>query len=106
MTGLTKKYQRLRAVLKTAKNQEDRIYIYQEIIGFLQTRNVSGIDLIISQYQDIQSDRQRLLAENISTEHVQIQILDSQLQDLRNEGDKKLLEYNRQLKTKMADIQS
>lgn len=95
---------RLTGKLQAAASREERVLVYQEIIGLLQNRQVPGIDLIIERYQRIQSDKQKLLAENFSPENVQVKILDKQLDDLRGEVDTKLREYKIQLDSKIAAL--
>jgi len=95
---------RLTSKLNSAANPEERVFTYNEIIGFLQSRQVPWIESIVQQYQQIRSDKQRLLADNVSPENVQVKVLDKQLDDLRQEVDRKLKEYKVQLDSKISEL--
>jgi len=94
-------------VLKPAdKSFEEISSQYQRKIGFLNTQNVPGATIAVSEYTRLNSERQRLLSNNYSPQHPQVKNIEKQLTELGKDIDEALVEFSTKLEMTIRSLRN
>ncbi len=84
---------------KTSAQEEDKIFIYQDILTFLQSINVPGSALLIQRYNQLINERQRLASQNYPSGHPQVVNIEKQIQEIEAQIDQKANQHYSELRS-------
>jgi tyrosine-protein kinase Etk/Wzc len=88
------------------KSFEEESSQYQRKIGFLNTQDVPGANIAVSEYTRLNSERQRLLSNNFPPQHPQVLNIEKQLSDLGKDIDEVLVEFEGRLQRAMRSLRN
>lgn len=87
--------------IKQKIGKEEKVFIYKDILAFLQNQNVSGITSLDQQYVQLVNQRQRLISDNYPPEHPQVANIDQQMKEIENQIDQKAVNFYTQLNSEI-----
>ena len=89
-----------------ASNSRERELIYQEMLSFLQAKNVSGINALVQQYQDAINEKQALLDQQYSQSHPRLVEINQILKNLQSKIDERVSEYIKEQNNRLLQVEN
>jgi len=99
LSNITQSMDQLNYLLQKKNNStgENRNMVYLEIISTISTNNLAGSQVIFNQYTDLIQERDRLINERYSEEHMLVKDVNSRLNEMQKEIDTRISNYLSQI---------
>jgi capsular exopolysaccharide synthesis family protein len=88
----------------TGKTFEDQSNQYQQKIGFLETQNVPGANIAITEYTLLNSEREQLLSNNFPAQHPEVLRVERQLSELAKDIDEAIVQHENDLERSIRNL--
>jgi len=108
LSSIEQSLERINYLIKNKNNLtgDSRNAAYQEILSVISSRDLSGSQVMLDQYTTLINEKNRLISENYSEDHILVQEVSLKINNKQNEIDTRVNQFQNQLQSQKNNLQN